>query len=104
MSVEGICPTIRPMSVETCSIAIAAMDDSKRCVNVGQCREALFTYVVERLTQGHPSPAARLLLPLPVPLSGAIFRSESRGAAASLTLTITDRSTNSKPGDYHRVI
>lgn len=63
MSVEGTCPTIRPMSVETCSIAIAAMDDSKRCVNVGQCREALFTYVVERSTQGHPSPAARLSPP-----------------------------------------
>ena len=35
MSVDGTCPTIRPMSVETCSIAIAAMDASKRCVNVG---------------------------------------------------------------------
>ena len=37
MSVEGFCPTIRPMSVEAFSIAIAAMDDSTvgTCVNVG---------------------------------------------------------------------
>jgi hypothetical protein len=35
VSVEGTCPTIRSISVEKCSIAIAAMDDSKRCVNVG---------------------------------------------------------------------
>jgi hypothetical protein len=28
-SVEGTCPTIWSMSVETCSVATAAMDDSK---------------------------------------------------------------------------
>lgn len=35
-SVEGTCPTIRPVSVETCSIAIAAMDYSGTCVKVSE--------------------------------------------------------------------
>jgi hypothetical protein len=38
-SVEGTFPTIRSMSVETCSIAIAAMDDSEACVTMGHCTE-----------------------------------------------------------------
>lgn len=78
---EGACPTIRSMSVETCSIAIATMDDSKRCVNVVQWSgERPFTYV-ERSTQEH-----RSLFRFRVPLSGAIFRSESRGIVDSLAL------------------
>jgi hypothetical protein len=47
-SVEGTCPTIRPMSEETCSILIAAMDEKETCVDEGQCTERPWFVFVER--------------------------------------------------------
>lgn len=79
-TVEGTCPTIRPMSVETRSIAIAAMDDSRTC----ECGVPVQRGPLHHCNTQHKDIQVRQpRLPhagfLPVPLSGAIFRSESRG-------------------------